>query len=217
MGSSALSFKLPARSGAERDRAAGLKPRKSHIGVMLASLVAGSATTVTALDSWGNVLVDLGLKKSEAVVLAEQGQRGDLLREMVRMISRRDFWAVRYSGEFADGFPQADLDEAWHRYNDSVVNWNKNYMLNALLTEKFFGEEAENQLKDLNSLLLQVNTCLNKIHYPDLYKTDATCQSSGAKAGSDQENIRAENLSVLKATLKQVDDKVGSFVNLLSK
>jgi hypothetical protein len=213
MRSSASSSKLPTKSGVETDRAAALKPRKSHIGVMLASLAAGSAATVTALDSWDKVLIDLGLKKSEAVVLAEQGQQGDLLRHMVYMISQRVFWTERYSGELADGFPQADLDEAWRRYNDSVVTWNESYLLNALLTEKFFSEESKKQLADLNWLLRQVNTCLNKIHYAELYKSkDAACYFSGAKGGSDQENIHA-----LQNTLKQVDAKIGSLVALLNK
>jgi hypothetical protein len=180
---------------------------------MLASLAAGSAATVTLLDSWDKVLVDLGLKKSEAVVLAEQGQEGDLLRHMVHMISQRVFWTERYSGELADGFPPADLDETWRRYNDSVVTWNESYLLNALLTEKFFTAESKKQLADLNWLLRQVNSCLNKIHYAELYKSkDAACYFNGAKGGSDQDNIR-----VLQDTLKQVDAKIGSLVVLLTK
>lgn len=178
---------------------------------MLASLVAGIASTVTALDSWDKVLVDLDLKKSETVVLAEQGQQGDLLRHMVHMISQRVFWTERYTGELADGFPQADLDEAWRRYNYSVVTWNERYLLNSMLTEKFFGEPSKNQLADLNWRLREVNRCLNKIHYPDLYKRDAAC--NGAKGGSDQGNIREENIHVLQDATKQVDAEIGSFVD----
>jgi hypothetical protein len=213
MQNSAASSKPPAKSGAERGRATPSKVKKSHLGVMLASLAAGSAATVTALDSWDKVLVDLGFKKSEAVVLAEQGQQGDLLRQMVHMISQRVFWTERYTGDLADGFPQSDQDEAWRRYNDSVIGWNESYLLNAVLTEKYFTEESKKQLADLNWLLRQVNTCLNKIHYAQLYKSkDTACYFSGAKGGSDQDNIR-----VLQDTLKQVDAKVGSLVVLLAK
>lgn len=190
-----------------------MKPGKSHLGVMLAALAAGSAATVTVLDSWDKVLVDLGLRKSEAVVLAEQGEQGDLLRQMVHMISQRVFWTERYSGELADGFPQADRDEAWRRYNDSVVAWNENYLLNAILTEKYFSEASKKQLANLNWLLRQVNTCLNKIHYPDLYKTkDAACHFNGADGGAEQDNLRA-----LQSALKQVDAQIGSLVVLLAK
>ncbi len=180
---------------------------------MLASLAAGSAATVTALNSWDKVLVDLGFKKSEAVELAEQSEQGDLLRQMVHLISQRVFWTERYSGELADGFPQADMDEAWRRYNDSVAAWNEGYLLNAILTEKYFNEESKKQLADLNWLLRQVNSCLNKIHYGELYKAkDAACHFNGANGGDEQDNIR-----VLQNALKQVDAKVGALIVLLAK
>src|SRR5271165_545433 len=124
--------------------------RKSHLGVMLASLAAGSAGTVTLLESWQKVLVDLGLKKDGSSVLADQSAKGDLVRQMIRLVSQRDFWIVRYSGDVADGFPKEDQDEAWKRYNDSVVVWNENYMISSLLTEKYFGVEIKKKLDDIN-------------------------------------------------------------------
>lgn len=188
------------------------RARKSHLAVMLGSLAAGSAATVTALDSWDKVLVDLGFKKSEAVVLAEQGEQGDLLRQMMRMIDGRVFWTARYSGDVTDGFPQADQDEAWKQYNKSIIAWNENYMLNTILTEKYFSSESKKQLVDLNWLLHLVNTCLNKIHYRDLYqKTDPACHFDKVNGGSEQDNIR-----VLNDALKQVNAKVGALVISLS-
>jgi hypothetical protein len=179
---------------------------------MLGSLVAGSAATVTALDSWDKVLVDLGFKKSEAVVLAEQGEQGDLLRQMMRMISQRVFWTVRYSGDVTDGFPPTDQDEAWKQYNNSIIAWNENYMLNTMLTQKYFSTESQKLLIDLNWLLHLVNTCLNKIHYHELYrKTDPVCHFDQANGGSDQDNIR-----VLNTALNQVNAKVGALVASLS-
>jgi hypothetical protein len=189
------------------------KATRSHLGVMLASLAAGSAATVTALDSWDKILVDFGFKKSESAVLAEQGQQGDLLREMTRVLSRRDFWIDRYTLDKADGFPKEDQDEAWKRYNDSVVAWNDNYMLYVMLTEKYFGEESKNQLVDLNWLLHRVNTCLNKLRYRELYQeTDPACHFDGTDGGSEQDNIR-----VLNGVLKQVDAKIAALDVLLSR
>jgi hypothetical protein len=189
------------------------RARKSHLVVMLGSLAAGSAATVTALDSWDKVLEDFGFKKSEAVVLAEQGEQGDLLREMMRMIDRRVFWTARYSGDVTDGFPQADQDEAWKQYNKSIITWNENYMLNTMLTAKFFNEASRKQLVDLNWQLRQVNSCLNKIHYHELYqKKDPACHFDKANGGTDQDNIR-----VLTDALKQVSTKVGELVTSLSQ
>jgi hypothetical protein len=190
------------------------RARKSHLAVMLGSLAAGSAATVTALDSWDKVLEDFGLKKSEAVMLAEQGEQGDLLREMMRMIDRRVFWTERYSGELTDGFPQADLDEAWKQYNDSIIAWNQNYILNTMLTEKYFNADSKKQLVDLHWLLRQVNTCLNKIHYHDVYqkKNDLACHFDKADGGTDQDNIR-----VLNDALNQVNAKVAALVVFLSQ
>jgi hypothetical protein len=100
----------------------------------------------------------------------------------------------------ADGFPQADLEEAWRRYNDSVVTWNESYLLNKLLTTKLSSEDSQTQLNELNSLLMEVNTCLNKIHYPEIYKSkDPACSFNSAKRGSHQENI-----SVLEHMMKHL-------------
>jgi hypothetical protein len=188
------------------------KARKSHLAVLLGSLVAGSAATVTALDSWDKVLVDLGFKKSEEAVLAEQGAQGDLLRQMMRMISQRVFWSVRYTGDVTDGFPPADQDEAWRQYNNSIIAWNQNYMLNTMLTERYFSLESKKQLSDLNWLLHEVNTCLNKIHYHDLYqKKDPVCHFGEDKGGVEQDNLR-----VLNSALSQVNDKVAALIVSLS-
>jgi hypothetical protein len=188
------------------------RARKSHLAVMLGSLAAGSAATVTALDSWDKVLEEFGFKKSEAVMLAEQGEQGDLLRQMMQMIDRRVFWTARYSGELTDGFPQADQDEAWKQYNDSIIAWNQNYMLNTMLTERYFSAESKAQLIDLNWLLHRVNSCLNKIHYHEIYqKKDPACHFDNADGGTDQDNLR-----VLNDALKQVSTKVGALVSSLS-
>jgi hypothetical protein len=186
---------------------------------MLASLAAGSAATVTVLDSWDKVLVDLGLRKSETAVLAKEGEQGELLRQMIRLISNRVFWTVRYSGDVADGFPKEDQDEAWKRYNDSVIAYNENYMLNSILTAKYFNNESKNKLAELNALLLRVNTCLNKIRYPRLYQDkdpnrdkDPACHFAGVDGGSEQDNLR-----VLDDARKQVYVKVGELAAVLAK
>lgn len=229
MASSGSSSKPHAKSGAEKPGAEGgtpsrRKPRlpapsKSHLGVMLAALAAGSAATVTALDSWDKILVDLGFKRSESAALAKKGEQGELLRQMVRLISNRVFWTVRYSGEVADGFPKEDQDEAWKRYNDSVVAYNENYMLNWMLTAKYFNAESSAKLQELNALLLRVNTCLNKIRYPQLYQDkdrsrdkDPACHFDQADGGGE-----ADNLRVLTAARSQIYTKVGELAALLSK
>jgi hypothetical protein len=178
------------------------RPRKSHLAVMIASLAAGSAATVTALDSWQKVLVDLGLRQSESAILAEQGAQGDLVRQMTRMISNRVFWVVRYSGQVAEGFPKEDQDEAWHQYNNSVISWNNDYMLSVFLTKKFFSSDAVTDLENLNWELHLVNTCLNKIHYPELYKDkDPACHFNEIKGGAELDNLR-----VLSDAVKKVDE-----------
>jgi hypothetical protein len=168
------------------------KVRKSHLFVMLGSLAAGSAATVTALDSWDKVLVDFGFRKSEASVLADESARGDLVRKMIHQMSQRIFWIARYSGEVEQRFPQAELDAAWTRYNDSVIGWNENYMLNVMLTEKYFGKANRQKLVDIHFLLRTINTCLNKIHYRELY-SDPICHFYSGDGGTDNENIAALN------------------------
>ena len=146
-------------------------------------------------------------------MLAEEGAQGDLVRQMTQMMSDRIFWVARYSDEVAVGLPKENQDETWKRYNDSVVNWNNSYMLNVILTEKYFGDEAKKELADLNWLLIQVNTCLVKIRYRAVYEDkDPACHFDKVKGGSPQ-----ENLSALSGPLKQVDDLFGKLSTELSK
>src|SRR5579872_739321 len=188
-------------------------PRKSHLVVMLGSLAAGAAAAVTLLDSWEKVLVDLGLKQSDTFVLAQQNAQGDLVRQMTRLLSQRLFWVDRYAGDVADGLPQEDQDEAWKQYNDSVVQWNENYMINVVLTEKYLGETTKTQLADLNWLLHRMNTCLNKIHYRSVYEqSDPACHLDEGNGGS-----QAQNIAVLSKTLDRVNKAFGGFLAPLSK
>lgn len=189
------------------------RPRKSHLVVMLGSLAAGAAAAVTLLDSWEKVAVDLGLKKSETFVLAEQNAQGDLVRQMTHLVSQRLFWSARYSGDVAEGFPKEDQDDAWKHYNESVVVWNENYMINILLTEKYFGADTKNKLSDINWLLHRMNTCLNKVHYRSLYEqNDPACHLDEGDGGS-----QAQNLTVLDKTTDRVNKAFGDFLMALSR
>jgi hypothetical protein len=213
MRSSVSSSKPPAKSGAERVRTAAAKVGKSHLGVMLASLAAGSAATVTLLDSWDKVAVDLGFKKSEAAVIAEQGAQGDLLRNMIHMISQRVFWTQRYIGEVSDGFPQPDQDDAWRHYNDAVIAWNESYLLNSILSEKYFNSGTQTILMDINWMLIHINDCVNKIHYLAVYKSkDPVCHFEDSSPKSEQDNMIA-----LQNKVKQVGAKIGTLATLLAK
>ncbi len=184
----------PPEKAARKPAKSSRGPRKSHLLVMLGSLAAGIATTVTALDSWQKVLVDLGLRKDESFVLAEQSARGDLARQIVRMVSTRDFWIVRYAGAVGSNFPASDQDDAWKHYSDSVVSWNQDYMMNYMLVEKYFGTESSKRLADIHWQLRSLNTCLNKVHYSSLYNgNDAVCHVSGFDGGTQQQNLDALN------------------------
>jgi hypothetical protein len=189
------------------------KPGTSHVFVMLGSLAAGSAGTVTLLDSWQKVLEDPGLRKSEAFVLAEQNAEGDLMRQITRLVSQRLFWIARYSGDVEDGFPHDDQEEAWKQYNAGVIAWNDDYMINVTLTEKYFGTATMTQLADINWLMHQMNSCLNKIHYRSLYETkDPACHFAAGNGGTQQQNI-----GVLNKATDQVNSAFGAFLKSLSK
>jgi len=197
---------------ANESKAGTLKTKWLHIFVMVGSLATGSAATVTVLDSWQKVLADLGLRKSEAIVLAEQSARGDLVRQMTHLVSQRLFWIVRYSGDVAAGFPKEDQDEAWRHYNDSVIGWDETYMTNILLTEKYFGTETKKQLMDIGWMLLLINNCLNRIHYRVLYEAkDPACHFDGITGGTQEQNIAA-----LDKRTEQVNQAYGTFINSLA-
>jgi hypothetical protein len=193
------------------------RPRRgrpaAQIVALLGSLAAGIAGTVTVLDSWDKILEDVGLRKSDAFVLAEQSAQGDLVRQMTKLVSQRLFWISRYSGDVADGFPPDDQETAWKHYNDAVVTWNENYMINVLLTEKYFGDATMKQLADINWLMHQMNNCLNKIHYRSIYEPrDPACHFNTENGGTQEQNLDA-----LNKTSGQVDTAFGAFLKSLSK
>jgi hypothetical protein len=130
---------------------------------------------------------------------------------MVHLISQRIFWVTRYSGEVGQGFPPDELEAAWKRYNDSVVLWNENYMLNAMLTGKYFGKANKQKLVDIHFLLRNVNTCLNKIHYRSLYY-DPICHVYSGDGGST-----AENIGVIEKEMARIGEAFELFTENLSK
>ena len=190
------------------------RPRKSHVIVLLTSIAAGSAATVTLLDSWDKVLVALGFQKPEAYVLAEMTTQGQFLRDIVHMISRRVFWAERYSGNIGPGFPPEILEESWKWYEDSVIKWNESYMLNVQLTHKYFGDKSRKRLVDLHFLLRETNNCLVRIRYRSLYEgKDPACHFEDLKSdGSEADNLRA-----LNDTMKKVRILVQEFADIVAK
>jgi hypothetical protein len=151
---------------------------------MLASLAAGSAATVTPLDSRQKVLADLGLRESDVFILAEQSAQGDLVRQTIHLVSQPIFWIVRFSGDVAARFPKDEQEAVWKHYNESVVTWNEYYWFNSMLTEKYFGASTRDQMVNIYWMMHIINNCLNRIHYRELYEgKDPACQFTGVAGG----------------------------------
>lgn len=204
----------PTRGAAETKPKRRPRPgSKSHIIVMLSSLAAGFAGAVTVLDSWQKVAIELGLRKDETFVLAEQNAKGDLVRQLVHLVSRRDFWIVRYAGAVSQNFPASDQADAWKSYNESVVTWNEDYMTNYLLVTKYFDQNSSKALADINWQLRGLNTCLNKVHYRDLFeRMDPICHLNGIDGGDQKQNLDA-----VTKTTAQLDKQIETFVLGLSR
>jgi len=188
------------------------RPQKSHIAVLLSGLVVGSAGMVTVLESWGKVGTMLHLKKDDASVLAEKTAEGEFLRQLTVMITQRLFWAERYSGGVADGFPKDEIEESWKQYNKSVIAWNEKYILNFRLAELYFGDKGAGCIKDLHWLLRRSNTCLNKVHYSSLYEKNPGCFSPGEKGNG----ATTDNLRILDHILGDIGKGVIEFTQLVS-
>jgi hypothetical protein len=190
------------------------RPQKSHIIVMLSSIAAACVATVTVLDSWDKVLTKLGFEKPESFVLAEMNTQGQFLRDIVHMISRRVFWAERYSGNIGVGFPAEILEEAWKWYEDSVIKWNESYMLNVQLTHKYFGDQSRKRLVDLHFLMRESNNCLVRLRYRSLYEaTDPACHFDDFKS----DGTEADNLRALNKAMKKLRVMVQEFADIVVK
>jgi hypothetical protein len=186
----------------------------SHAVALITSLAAGAAGAVTLLDSWQKVLVALGLREDQAFVLAEQSAKGDAVREITHMIAAREFWVVRYAGDVDAGFPQEDQDEAWKGYNATVIGWNENYMVYNRLIRRYFGPDADQQLRDVAALMRELNGCLNQIRYRAIYEADnsATCHVNGQDGGTEPQNFQ-----VVMTAVGVLDRKFATFLDTISK
>jgi hypothetical protein len=138
------------------------KVKRAHIAAHLGSFFIGVGTVITALLTWpGTIeqgLETWGYKKPEAYVLAEKSEKGDLVRQMAQLISRRWFWTERFLEDFTRKFPDDIQAETWTGYQEAVAAWNDNYLLLMMLTDMKFtkGGNVSNLLTDIgeNSLIL---------------------------------------------------------------
>ena len=197
-----------------------IKPHhKSHFIASLLSFLVGLSTAITALGEWPKLAVDFGLMPSDRAVLAEESARGDFLREIMRLMTTRLFWAERYTSEVISNFPQPELDEAWRQYTDSVIEWNKNYLLNSALAGKYFGLKYKETLQNINWSLTQSNNCMNKIHYVSLYGKDRACGFSGTEKWKihQSDGTAEQNLALLNEALSQIGAEADAYVNSISK
>jgi hypothetical protein len=192
-----------------------IKPRKSHYIVSLVAFLGGISAAVPVLDAWPQLLVDFGYKPSEASVLAEQTAQGEFLRQTLRLVAKRLFWVERYSGEVQSGFAQPELDEAWKQYNASVIEWNESYILNYVLTGKYFGSNNAALLADINWLMLQTNSCLNRIYYRPLYTADPACHFPLIEQKSS--GTVEDNLKVLGEALKKIGGEALEYAGTIAK
>jgi hypothetical protein len=155
---------------------AGAKLRRSHVWAVAVSLLAGATAAVTGLGEWHKVAVDLGLLKSDAFVLAERSAHGELLRQMVHLISERWFWTERFLRNYKAKFPREVQEETWKKYQDSVIAWNENFLLIRLLTGGYFGAEPECNLAILHSEFQRIHNCIVKIRYQSVVERDLECE-----------------------------------------
>jgi hypothetical protein len=201
---------------AQTPDAAGEKKR-SVVMIALGALVAGCAGSLTVLQTSEKALELLGLKRSDAFLLAEHSARGELSRQVTRLISQRIFWTIRYSGAVEYGFPREVQEEAWRRYNEAVITWNENYYVSSVLAQKYSGPELKQRLEAMNGVLGGINACLNRIHYRPSYvakggETAAACRFEGVTGGTQE-----ENLTVLGGEVRRASGLFGELLAFLSK
>ena len=203
--------------GKPRQNKRAAKPK--HIVIGFGTIIAVATGAVTLLNSWNKVLVFVHLKQDPAFVLAEQTAKGDLARKIVHSIAQRDFWIRRYSGDLGAGFPQADQDEAWKHYNESVIDWNENYITNYFMAEKYFAVGVQKKLADINWMFRGINGCMNKIHYRPLYTgVDGVCRlaSVGGRDGGNQDTSQDENVSAIASTVDHLDELFKTLLDEMS-
>ena len=99
-----------------------------------------------------------------------------------------------------------------------MIAWNESYMLNERLTEKYFGVDSGKQLANLNWLLREVNTCLNKIHYRALYDAkDQACIFASIDKRKPGDGTEQDNVRVLNSALGELDKMVADFTMVVSR
>ena len=179
--------------------------KRSYIAIVLGSLAAGSAGSMAVLQMSEKALELLGLKRTEAFLLAQQTAQGEFSRQITKLIAQRIFWSIRYSGAVETGFPRETQEDAWRRYNEAVVTWNENYYVSVVLAQKYSGPELKRQLEAMNGALGGINACLNRIHYRPSYiakggEAAATCRFVAGDGGSQDDNVRVLGMEIQRAS-----------------
>ncbi|MGY6123755.1 hypothetical protein ACW9YQ_34545 (plasmid) [Paraburkholderia strydomiana] len=128
--------------------------------------------TIVALaqfsDSVDKLLVALKVRP-DALSLAREGQRDDVSRQLTARAWRRFFWARAYLARVGRGavVPDAEKDEAWHKYIEASAEWNSNIMIYILAVDRFYGHGKSAELEgSLQQSLGAMADRLVAVRYP---------------------------------------------------
>jgi hypothetical protein len=82
------------------------------------------------------------------------------------------------------------------------------------LIRRYFGPDADQQLRDIEELMRGLNGCLNQIHYRAIYEKDnsATCHVNGQDGGTESQNFQ-----VVMTAVGVLDRKFATFLDTISK
>jgi len=144
--------------------------------------------TIAALaqfsDSVDKLLVAVKVRP-DALSLAREGQRDDVSRQLTAQVWRRLFWARAYLARVGRGaaVPNAEKDEAWHKYIEASADWNSNIMIYILAVDKFYGHAKSIELEgSLQKSLGAMADRLVAVRYPAPNRSEAQQQADIAAA-----------------------------------
>jgi hypothetical protein len=110
---------------------------------VLAGLLAGIASTTEAVDK---IAIWIGLKPN-ALQLAKDDERAKFSRELTKAAWNRLYVMQRYVSATKNNYSQADRDKEWERYVTTLLEWNRDLMVNILSLDQYYGTAKRNEFE----------------------------------------------------------------------
>jgi hypothetical protein len=106
--------------------------------------------------------------KPDALVLAQDAEKGEFSRSLAETAWNRIFWARAYTARLKMGAADSEVNEAWKAYIAASEVWSTRIMVYIVTTERFYGTKKSLELEgSVQTTLKQMGASLIELRYAE--------------------------------------------------